>query len=65
MGEVPLFKFAIADAASVAKAGYQGLMQGKSLVVPGFKNKALAFMTRLGPRSLVTKMSRAGVEQLK
>ncbi|GAC1393004.1 MAG: SDR family oxidoreductase [Vulcanimicrobiaceae bacterium] len=65
MGNVRLFSVAVADAASVAKAGYDGLMQGKSVVIPGFKNKALAFSTRFSPRKLVTKISRAVVERTK
>ncbi|MDP9017717.1 MAG: SDR family oxidoreductase [Candidatus Eremiobacteraeota bacterium] len=65
MENVRLFSVAVADAASVAKAGYDGLMHGKSVVIPGFKNKALAFSTRLTPRKLVTKISRAVVEQSK
>ena len=63
MGDVPLFKFGVADAAEVAKSGYEGLMKGKTLVVPGFKNKAIAFSTRLSPRALITKISRAVIER--
>jgi short-subunit dehydrogenase len=38
------------DAASVAAAGYQGLRAGKTLVIPGFWNRTVAFLTRLAPR---------------
>ncbi|MDQ6931025.1 MAG: SDR family oxidoreductase [Candidatus Eremiobacteraeota bacterium] len=55
--KTPLFKIGVADARSVAKAGYDGLFAGKSLVVPGFKNKAIVFSTRFAPRKLLTKIS--------
>lgn len=65
MGDVPLFKAAVADASSVAKAGYSALMKGKSLVIPGLKNRALAFSVRFAPRALITKISRAVIERPK
>lgn len=63
MGNVRLFRLAVADAASVAKAGYDGMMRGKTLVIPGLKNKLLAASNRLAPRALVTKISRAVIER--
>ncbi len=45
-------------AATATAAAYDGLMRGKTLVVPGFTNKLLAFLVRLTPRSLVTRMAR-------
>jgi hypothetical protein len=59
---VPLFKLGVADAGSVAKAGYDGMMREKSLVIPGFKNKLVAASNRFAPRKLVTKISRAVIE---
>lgn len=41
------------DVGSVAKAGYEGMKAGKVIVVPGFKNSAIAKIVRLIPRSLV------------
>ncbi|MFB6211875.1 MAG: SDR family NAD(P)-dependent oxidoreductase [Halobacteriales archaeon] len=38
------------DAATVAQAGYEGLMNGERIVVPGMKNKARVFLRRLLPR---------------
>ena len=35
----------------VAKAGYDGFMAGRRLVVPGLGNKLVALMPRLLPRS--------------
>ena len=37
----------------VAKAGYDGLIQGKVLVIPGLANKFVSFLPRLLPRSVV------------
>lgn len=63
MGDVPLFRRAVADAASVARAGYRAMNKGQTLVVPGTKNKVLAFSTKISPRSLVRKVSRAVLER--
>ncbi|WP_347157300.1 SDR family NAD(P)-dependent oxidoreductase [Pontibacter chitinilyticus] len=46
----------VADAASVAQAGYEGLMAGEVVVIPGIQNKLTAFSTRLVPRSILRKM---------
>lgn len=40
----------------VARAGYTGCMAGKSIVVPGFKNKLVTFMPRLLPTILVARL---------
>ncbi|MHC4473832.1 MAG: SDR family NAD(P)-dependent oxidoreductase [Planctomycetota bacterium] len=41
------------DAARVARVGYRGMMAGKAIVVPGFKNRLGALLVRLLPRSWV------------
>ena len=48
----------IMTAVDVALAGYEGLARGKTLVIPGFRNKLLAFAVRLAPRALVTRAVR-------
>lgn len=48
----------VMDAAPVALAGYKGMMRGKAVVVPGFQNKFVLFMIRLGPRWLVRRIAR-------
>ena len=53
------------DAASVARDGYRGLMSGKTLVISGFRNWLLAEATRIGPRKLVTAISRKVMDQAK
>ena len=46
------------DAKSVAQIGYQGLMKGKTVVVPGVLNKFLVLLVRFFPRDLVTHVTR-------
>src|SRR2546430_2629155 len=58
MEDSRLVKGQIADAASVALAGYRGLMSGKTLVIPGFANKLIPWVGRLSPRGMVTRVVR-------
>jgi short-subunit dehydrogenase len=53
-----------ADARAVAEAGYRGMMAGRRLVIPGFKNQALAFANRFVPRWLAAKVVRGIQEQV-
>jgi short-subunit dehydrogenase len=46
------------DAKTVARAGYHGLLQGKTLVIPGFRNWLTAESVRFAPRKMVTAVSR-------
>jgi short-subunit dehydrogenase len=39
------------SAVRVAQAGYDGLMRGRRLVVPGLANKIVTFLPRILPRS--------------
>jgi uncharacterized protein len=41
------------SAEQVAKAGYEGFMEGRRLVVPGFGNKLATLLPRLLPRGMV------------
>ena len=45
------------DAARVARAGYEGLIHGRPVVIPGKRNRLLAWSTRLFPRNVVTRVS--------
>jgi short-subunit dehydrogenase len=45
-------KDAVMDAASVARAGFRGLMSGARVVVPGMRNKVLVASGRFAPRRL-------------
>ena len=57
MGSTRLFRWGVMDAGRVARAGHDGLRRGRTLVIPGLLNQALAFSVRLSPRILVTKIS--------
>ena len=57
MAGTRLFRRGVMDAARVARAGHDGLQQGKTLVIPGLRNRVLAFSVRLSPRALVTKIA--------
>jgi hypothetical protein len=46
------------ETSEAVKAAYSGLMKGKTVVVPGFFNKILAFLVRLAPRKFVTRVTR-------
>ncbi len=48
----------IMGAARVARAGYRGVMVGKTIVIPGLRNKILAEAVRFAPRKLTTQMAR-------
>ncbi len=46
------------DSSTAARVGYQALLDGKTVVVPGLTNKLLAASTRFTPRSWVTAIVR-------
>jgi short-subunit dehydrogenase len=46
-----------ATAESVARAGYQGFLRGKRIVVPGLVNKLAVQSNRIGPRRLVARVA--------
>ncbi len=48
-----LFKVGTLDASRAAWAGYQGLRRGKTLVVPGLRNKLTITAVRVVPRSIL------------
>ncbi|HEX8686082.1 MAG TPA: SDR family oxidoreductase, partial [Pyrinomonadaceae bacterium] len=56
MGDSKLFDRAVMDARTVAAAGYRGLLAGRAVVIPGFRNNLLARSIGLFPRGLVTKV---------
>ncbi|HEV2750033.1 MAG TPA: SDR family oxidoreductase [Gemmatimonadales bacterium] len=55
----------VADAASVARAGYDGMRRGKRLVVPGLFNKVMVAATRLASRALLAKAVRRVQESVR
>ena len=54
----------IADARSVALAGYRGLMAGKTIVIPGLTNKLIPWVVRLSPRGMVPRVVRRMQERV-
>ena len=62
MGDSKLFDRAVMNARTVAEAGYRGLLAGKPVVIPGFRNNLLARSIGLFPRGLVTKVVR-GIQE--
>lgn len=58
MGHARLASGALADAATVAEAGYRGAMAGKAVVVPGWRFKLLAVAAKLAPRWLSRKAAK-------
>jgi len=51
-----IFRMGAMPAARVARAGYDGYRAGKVIVVPGLRNKLVAFSVRTGPRAMVRKI---------
>lgn len=54
--------FGIADAADVAEFGFQSMMQGKRVAIPGIRNKLVAQANRLSPRALTARVARLARE---
>lgn len=54
-----LFRSGVMEAAPVARAGVEGMLAGREVVVPGLRNKLLAGSAGLGPRWLTAKVARA------
>jgi hypothetical protein len=52
-----LFEAFVMDAPRVARAGYDGMMKGKPLVIPGLRNKLIPIAARLTPRPLMATLS--------
>ena len=52
-----LFRRGVMDAGRVARAGHDGMRRGRTLVIPGLRNRVLAFSVRLAPRTLATRVA--------
>ena len=64
MKESKLFStLAIASAADVARAGFDGMMAGQAIVVPGLVNKVGVQALRVTPRAIVRRMIRSIMEK--
>ena len=59
MGDTRVYRWAPAvTAAAVARAGYRGLMRGRTVVLPGLFAKLLAFAGELPPRRIALEVNR-------
>lgn len=47
------------DPAGVARAGFEGMMKGRPLVIPGAANRLGAFLTRIAPRQVSARIARS------
>ncbi|MNW31301.1 NADP-dependent 3-hydroxy acid dehydrogenase YdfG [compost metagenome] len=60
MGDSKLIKNgAIMEAGQVAEEGYRGFLRGDTIIIPGARNRLMAFIPRLLPRKWVTRMVRS------
>lgn len=64
MEQSRLMRGPLMDAASVAQIGYEGLMRGQAIVVPGLLNKIMVFFPRLLPRTLLARIVRRAQERV-
>jgi short-subunit dehydrogenase len=62
MQESKLFERGAMTAREVAEDGYRGMLAGKGIVIPGFRNNLLARSIGLFPRGLVTRVVR-GIQE--
>jgi len=46
------------DSEKVARIGYESMMKGKTVVIPGFMNRVLAVAAQIGPRKMATSIAR-------
>ena len=54
-----LFRGGVMDAAAVARIGYEGMMRGARIVIPGWRNRLLAQLVRFAPRRMVIQAVRS------
>ena len=54
-----LSTLAVASAAEVARAGFDGMMAGQAIVVPGVVNRIGVQAIRVTPRAIVRRMIRS------
>lgn len=51
------------DAAAVAQSGYQAMLKGETIVIPGLQNRIMAEAVRFVPRNVVTRIVRKAQER--
>ncbi len=55
----PLFRRGVMDPATVAEAGYRGLLAGRTVVIPGLAARVQAIATRFVPRRVIANRVRS------
>lgn len=65
MEDSRLFQGGVLSAATVAQAGYRGMLSGRRVVIPGWKYKVLTTAVRFSPRTLTAKIAKAMQERRK
>ncbi|MFG1396812.1 SDR family NAD(P)-dependent oxidoreductase [Roseixanthobacter pseudopolyaromaticivorans] len=63
MGATRVFRGPVADARTVAEAGYRAMLAGKRVEVVGFANRLMTFAVRLAPRRFIARVSRRAYGQ--
>ena len=64
LSDSKLFKNSeLMSASEVAKVGYEGLKQGKLVIIPGARNSFLAAASRMAPLKLAAKIGRSVQER--
>jgi hypothetical protein len=53
-----LRRMRLATSESVAAAGYQAMMAGRAVFIPGLANRLMVFSVRFAPRSMVVALSK-------
>lgn len=53
LSAVRLFSRGLMKPAEVAQVGYRGYLQGRTVVIPGLRNRILVFAARLAPRKII------------
>ena len=61
--QIQLTSGSMMSAKQVAEAGYKALMRGQAIVVPGFSNQLLVFLTWITPRPLARRIAHRMMEQ--
>ena len=59
MSGTRLFSGGVMDAQAVARQGFDGMMQGRALVIPGWRNRLFAQLVRVAPRAMAAQMARS------
>ncbi len=62
-GKMALARLALVSAAEVARQGYDGLMAGRRVIVPGAMNKIIVLVARFVPRGWLMSLTAAALDR--